>query len=117
MFNPDAATGTDASGQNYVFIRYAEVLLNFAEALNEAEGPTPEVNSALNKLRERSNVPALATGLSQGEMREEIRRERRVELSFENKRYLDNKRWKIAEEVMGKPRHNMVIRNTRPSDN
>lgn len=115
--NSDAPPGTDASGQNYVFIRYAEVLLNFAEAANEAEGPTGEVYAALNKLRERSDVPPLQAGLSQDEMREEIRRERRVELSFENKRYFDNKRWKIAEDVMGKPRHNMVIRNTKPADN
>lgn len=115
--NPDAAPGTDASGQNYIFIRYAEVLLNFAEAANEAEGPTGEVYAALNKLRERSEVPPLQPGLSQSEMREEIRRERRVELCFENKRYFDNKRWKIAEDLMNKPRHNMVIRNTKPADN
>jgi len=91
--------------------------LNFAEAANEAEGPTAEVYAALNKLRERANVPPLQAGLSQSEMRDEIRRERRVELCFENKRYLDNKRWKIAEDVMGKRRHNMVIRNTKPADN
>jgi hypothetical protein len=51
-------------------------------------------------------------------MREEIRRERRVELCFEYKnRYMDNKRWRNAEIVMNTPRHNMVIRNSVPSDN
>ena len=109
--NPDKAPADDASGQNYIFYRYAEVLLNFAEAQNEATGPTAEVYDAINKIRERSGIPPLEQGLSQDEMREAIRRERRVELAFENKRFFDIKRWKIAEVVMNQPRHNMVIRN------
>jgi hypothetical protein len=115
--NPDAAPADDASGQNEVLYRYAEVLLNFAEAQNEATGPTAEVYDAINKIRERGNIPPLEPGLSKDEMRDAIWRERRVELCFENKRYWDNKRWAIAEEVMGTQRHNMVIRNTNPSDN
>ncbi len=115
--NPDAAPAEDASGENYIFMRYAEVLLNFAEAQNEATGPTAEVYDAINKIRARGDLPQLEQGLSQDEMREAIRRERRVELSFENKRYFDNKRWKIAETVMNERRHNMVIRNSKPSDN
>lgn len=118
MLNPDAATGGALSGQNYVFYRYAEVLLNYAEAQNEAVGPDESVYNAINQIRKRGDLPDLQPGLSQDEMREEIRRERRVELCFEYKnRYMDNKRWKIAEVVMNTPRHNMVIRNTVPSDN
>lgn len=115
--NPDKAPANDASGQNYIHYRYAEVLLNFAEAQNEATGPTPEVYDAVNKVRERGNISALESGLSKDEMREAIWRERRVELAFENKRLFDIKRWKVAEVVMNEVRHNMVIRNTVPSDN
>ena len=115
--NPDAAPANDASGQNEILYRYAEVLLNFAEAENEVNGPTAEVYDAINKIRERGNIPALEPGLSKDEMRKAIWRERRVELCFENKRYWDNKRWRIAEQTMGNQRHNMVIRNTNPSDN
>ncbi|WP_303919344.1 RagB/SusD family nutrient uptake outer membrane protein [Draconibacterium sediminis] len=115
--NPDAAPADDASGQNFVYYRYAEVLLNYAEAQNEAVGPDASVYSAINKIRARGGIPDLEEGLSQEEMREAIRSERRVELCFENKRYHDNKRWKIAEQTMGTQRHNMVIRNSVPSDN
>jgi starch-binding outer membrane protein, SusD/RagB family len=117
MLNPDRAPGNNASGQNWVYYRYVEVLLNFAEAQNEATGPDPSVYEAVNKVRNRSGLPDLQQGQSKDEMRTAIWRERRVELCFESKRYLDNKRWKIAEDVMGKPRHNMVITNTVPEDN
>ncbi|MDO6515944.1 RagB/SusD family nutrient uptake outer membrane protein [Zobellia uliginosa] len=115
--NPDAAPGNDASGQNDLFYRYAEVLLNYAEAQNEAVGPDQTVYDAINKIRNRSDLPDLPAGLSQDEMRDAIHTERRVELCFENKRYYDNKRWMQQEEKMGVARHNMVIRNTVPSDN
>ncbi|PWJ57359.1 putative outer membrane starch-binding protein [Dyadobacter jejuensis] len=115
--NPDAAPGNDASGQNYVFYRYAEILLNYAEAQNEASGPDATVYEAINKIRKRSKLPDLTTGLTKAQMREAIRRERRVELCFEDKRFLDSKRWAIMPETMGKPRHNMVIRNTVPANN
>jgi len=117
MLNQDAAPGNDASGQNYIFYRYAEVLLNYAEAQNEASGPDPSVYDAINQVRKRSNLPDLQPGLSQEQMREAIHRERRVELCFESKRFWDNKRLAKTEERMGQPRHNMVIRNTSPSDN
>ena len=115
--NPDAAPGNDASGQNDLFYRYAEVLLNYAEAQNEAVGPDQTVYDAINKIRNRSDLPDLPSGLSQDEMRDAIHTERRVELCFENKRYYDNKRLMQQEETMGVARHNMVIRNTVPSDN
>ena len=115
--NPDKAPGDNASGQNFIFYRYAEVLLNYAEAANEASGPGALVYDAVNKIRNRAGLPNLATGLSKEQMREAIYRERRVELCFEDKRFLDTKRLAQNEEVMGTPRHNMVIRNTKPADN
>jgi hypothetical protein len=115
--NPDAAPADDASGQNDVFYRYAEVLLNYAEAQNEAVGPDATVYAAINKIRNRSDLPDLEPGLDQDAMRIAIRSERRVELCFENKRYYDNKRWQQQETTMGVARHNMVIRNSVPADN
>lgn len=114
--NPDAAPGS-ASGQNDVFYRYSEVLLNYAEAQNEAVGPDASVYDAINQVRNRSDLPNLETGLSKEAMRDAIHSERRVELCFENKRFYDNKRLKTAEVVMAVPTHNMVIRNSVPSDN
>src|SRR5690606_11415536 len=115
--NPDAAPADDASGQNDVFYRYAEVLLNYAEAQNEAVGPDATVYAAINKIRNRSDLPDLEPGLDQDAMRIAIRSERRVELCFENKRYYDNKRWQQQETTMGVARHNMVIRNSVPANN
>jgi hypothetical protein len=87
------------SEQDWILIRFAEVLLNYAEATNELSGPTPEVYDAVNRVRTRDgvNMPPLAVGLSKEEMREKIRNERRVEFAFEGMRYRDIKRWKIAE--------------------
>jgi hypothetical protein len=59
----------------------------------------------------------LESGLTKEQMRQIIWKERRVELCFESKRYLDNKRLAKAAERMGVARHNMVIRNSKPDDN
>lgn len=117
LLNSDAPPGNNASAQNYIFYRYAEVLLNYAEAQNEAFGPDQSVYDAVNSIRTRSDLPVLPSGLTKEEMRDRIHAERRVELSFEGKRYFDNKRLAQAEEKMGNPRHNMVIRNSQPADN
>ncbi|GAA3935848.1 RagB/SusD family nutrient uptake outer membrane protein [Chitinophaga oryziterrae] len=84
--------------QPWIYLRYAEVLLNYAEAQNEAVGPDATVYAAINQIRQRSSVnqPALVAGLSQTEMRDAIRRERQVELAFEEHRFYDVRRWKIA---------------------
>lgn len=55
-------------------------------------------------------MPALPDGLSQDEMRQRIRNERRVELAFEEHRYWDVRRWKIAPEVLGAPLMGMNIK-------
>jgi hypothetical protein len=115
--NPDAAPAGDASGQNDVFYRYAEILLNYAEAQNEAVGPDATVHDAINKIRNRSGLPNLPQDLDKDQMRDIIHSERRVELCFENKRFWDLKRLRVAEDVMNKRIHNMVIRNSSPSDN
>jgi starch-binding outer membrane protein, SusD/RagB family len=87
-----------AGNQPWFYIRYAEILLNYAEAQNEAVGPDASVYDAVNQIREREsvNMPPLPAGLSQSQMRDAIRIERRVELAFEEQRFYDVRRWKIA---------------------
>jgi hypothetical protein len=82
-------------------IRYAEVLLNYAEASNEYDGPTALVYNAMNAIRQRAglNPYQLPAGLSQADMREAIHNERRIELAFEEQRFWDVRRWKIAEQT------------------
>lgn len=80
--------------------RLAEILLNYAEAQNEASGPDAAVYDAINQLRTRAGLPNLPSGLSQSEMTDRIRHERRIELAFENHRYFDLIRWGIAEQVL-----------------
>ncbi len=79
--------------------RLGEIYLNLAEAANEAYGPTAEVYEAVNTVRARVNMPQLPDGLSREEMRERIRRERRVELAFEEHRIWDVRRWKILDKT------------------
>ncbi|MDQ6477059.1 RagB/SusD family nutrient uptake outer membrane protein [Dyadobacter sp. LHD-138] len=100
------------SSANFVIFRYAEVLLNYAEAQNEATGPDASVYEAVNKVRARSELPALKTGLTQEQMRVAIYRERRVELAFEEKRWYDLMRLKLAEKNLNGTLHAMVIEQT-----
>jgi len=93
---------------NPIVIRYAEILLAYAEAQNEAVGPDPSVYEALNTLRSRPsvNMPEIQNGLSKEEMRELIRLERRIELAFEGLYYSDIRRWQTAEVVNNGPIYN-----------
>lgn len=90
------------SDQDIVLLRFADVLLMYAEAQNEAAGPDAGVYAAVNRVRARPGVamPPLPAGLSKDSMRTRIRQERRSELSFENLRYFDLKRWRIAKDVL-----------------
>lgn len=88
------------SSANSILFRYAEVLLGYAEAQNEASGPDQTVYDAVNLVRSRSNLPPLSSGLTKEEMRSEIYNERRVELAFEEKRWYDLIRLKIAETTL-----------------
>lgn len=78
----------------YIFMRYAEVLLNYAEAsieLNELA----DARDAINEVRERAGMPDI-TETDQATLRDLYRNERRIELAFERHRYWDVRRWKIA---------------------
>lgn len=95
--------GGSGSDQNWQELRYAEVLLNYAEAQNEAlTTPDQTVYAAIEQIRQRAGLSPyqLPAGLTKQQMREKIRHERYVELAFEQKRYWDLRRWKIAEQVL-----------------
>ncbi|AMR31077.1 hypothetical protein A0256_06395 [Mucilaginibacter sp. PAMC 26640] len=97
---------------NYIIFRYAEILLSYAEAQNEAVGPDNTVYEAVNKVRTRSNLPGLPVGLSKDQMRGYIHRERRIELAFEDKRWFDIRRWLITtgtNGVLTSPEYGMKI--------
>ena len=78
------------SGTDYIVFRYAEVLLNFAEAAFEL-GKSGDALNAVNQIRSRAGIAAL-TSVN----REKIRHERKVELAFEGHRYWDLRRWRTA---------------------
>ncbi len=96
----DPAVPSNADGTNTILIRYAEVLLNFAEATNEVSGSTAAVYDAVNSIRSRAGMPDLPAGLSKEQMRDRILHERRVELAFEGDRFYTINRRKLAEVVM-----------------
>ena len=99
---------TQASTIDRPVLRYAEVLLIFAEATYELNGSISDadLDLTINRLRQRGGVAKLtnafatANGLT---MRDELRRERRVELAQEGFRYWDLIRWKTAEIELPKP--------------
>ncbi|HEY0608679.1 MAG TPA: RagB/SusD family nutrient uptake outer membrane protein [Chitinophaga sp.] len=97
--------------QPWIYLRYAEVLLNYAEAQNEAAGPDATVYTAVNQVRQRSSVnqPALPAGLTQTQMRDAIRRERQVELAFEEHRFYDVRRWRIANVTENVPAYGVDV--------
>ncbi len=88
---------------NMILIRYADVLLMYAEAKIELNEIDPSVYDAINAVRGRPSVemPPITTGKSQAELREIVRNERAVELAFEGLRLFDMNRWKIGEQKAG----------------
>lgn len=85
---------------NIMLVRYAEVLLMYAEARIEQGKVDSEVVDAINEVRERAGIEGIEEGLSQEELRYIVRQERKVEFPFEGIRYFDIRRWKIAEKVI-----------------
>jgi len=78
----------DNSPMNFPVLRYADVLLMKAEALNEL-GQTIEAEAYLNRIRNRAGLDDIQTGLSQAQFRQAVLKERRMELAFEGQRWFD----------------------------
>jgi hypothetical protein len=104
---------------NYPIFRYADVILSYAEARNEyLDQPDASVYQVLYDLRLRAGIAkGTVAGYSHGlknvmtkdEMRTVIRNERRLELAFEEHRFWDLRRWKLAETVLNQPLAGMKI--------
>ena len=118
----DWKNSQNVSNRQQALFRLAEIYLNYAEALNECEArDVDEVLKYVNKVRERAGLPGYGDGpefimLKSKEkeaIRELIRRERRIELAFENHRFYDVRRWKIMEET-DKCIYGLNISATRP---
>ena len=99
-------------GKDAVVIRYAEVLLTYAESMNELHGLSSEAFDAVNQVRKRVGMPILQNSDAskptycgtQDELRQRIRNEWRVEFALEGgKRQWDIRRWGIAKEVLNAP--------------
>lgn len=107
-FNVDDWTISGAATVDRILMRYAEILLIYAEAKFELNGniSDADLNLTINALRTRVGMTAKLTNAfvtaNNLSMREEIRRERTVELALEGFRYDDLIRWKIAETVLPK---------------
>ncbi|RYY30461.1 MAG: RagB/SusD family nutrient uptake outer membrane protein [Sphingobacteriaceae bacterium] len=106
MMDPNAVANdfTHVSQRCWPLMRYAEILLNYAEAANEYEGPglpSGNVYTAVESIRQRAGLVGyrLPLGLSQSAMRTYIQNERRIELAFEEHRFWDVRRWKIADQT------------------
>ena len=96
-FTTTTATQTD---QDYVHLRYADILLMYAEAKNEVSGPDATVYAAIDQVRGRTGIAMPPTDQvkygTKETLREYIRHERRIEFALEGQRYNDLKRWNIA---------------------
>lgn len=94
-----------SADRNFPVLRYAEVLLSYAEAKIELNQIDDAVYNAINLVRERAGLPDVdkAKNGSQATLRELVRRERRVEFAYEGLRRMDIIRWGIANEVLNQP--------------
>ncbi|MCD8164688.1 MAG: RagB/SusD family nutrient uptake outer membrane protein [Bacteroides sp.] len=117
----DVKNGRMPSRSALIF-RLGEIYLNYAEALNESDPGHPDILLYVNKIRERVGLRGYGTNegdiflksSTQEAIRQLIRAERRVELGFENHRYFDCKRWKIAIETDGGDFWGMNVDAGRP---
>ena len=105
---------------NWVAYRWAEVLLNYAEAMNEAYGPDAvpagfamSARQALQQVRDRAStkLPRVIAS-DKYSFRDAVKHERRVELAFEDHRYWDLLRWKDAMDVLNKPVLGVAVTKT-----
>ncbi|MFA5416955.1 MAG: RagB/SusD family nutrient uptake outer membrane protein [Bacteroidales bacterium] len=102
-----APASTTTADHYWPVFRYAEILLNYAEAMNEAFPANSQYTDgtygrsaewALNKVRSRALINEVS-GLNYANFQKKVRNERRVELAFEDHRFWDIRRWKIADET------------------
>lgn len=86
------------TNDNWPVLRYADVLLMLAEAINEQSGPVSDAFTYLNRVRQRAGLSAL-NGIDKAAFKTAVLKERRLELAFENWRWFDLKRTMTPEEL------------------
>ena len=96
---------------NFIVLRYADILMMYAEAQNEATGPSSDIFDQLDKIRDRVGMPHISRSLGKDALRTEIRHERRIEFAGEGLYYNDIRRWKTAETVMNATIQNYAGKN------
>ncbi len=124
----NAVTSTQTSVEYYPFpiMRLANLYLMYAEALNEYGGPTEDVFTYVDLVRERAGLPGVRESWAMHStnpnkpdtktgMREIIHQERTIELAFEGKRFWDIRRWKKIQELNDQPK-GWNIRGETPED-
>jgi starch-binding outer membrane protein, SusD/RagB family len=93
--NPNSQAG--AEEPDFILIRYADVLLSLAEAINENSGPTAEAYDLVDQVRTRAGIPPLARGLSKDQFKDALFLERRYEFAGEAHGHFDSQRhWEWA---------------------
>jgi hypothetical protein len=113
--NAENTTSYEDHYRDWIYFRYADVLLSYAEAMNEFSGPSTDVLAAVEKIRERAglNPFTINAAILKDSLRALIRNERHKEFAFEEIRYWDIRRWKIAEHVYNdQPLHGISITQT-----
>lgn len=95
---------------SWPYLRLAEFYLSYAEALNEV-GRTSDAYQYINMIKDRVNMPHLASGLSQDEFREAVLRERALEFGYEEVRFFDLVRWK-RDDIFRKKLQGLDIRKS-----
>ena len=113
---PESILSVNHSGssyRNWIIFRYAEIILNYAEALNEDGGSREDVLNILQPLRDRAGLTAKLVNRTdlqtQDEIRNFIRKERTVELAFEDHRAWDVRRWNVAEKALARPIYDIDV--------
>lgn len=122
-------TDCQSSGTDYIDIRLAEVLLNYAEAAVEV-GKLDEAFDVLKQIRNRAGINETSTdpelkgmlyglnpNMNQIEMREAVREERFIELLFEQKRLWDMRRWMIYDQMNGQEKRHALVLNKKADGN
>lgn len=115
----ETSTSYSNQGHHVILLRYAEILLNHAEALNESGGAVAAIIDNLVLVRKRAgilpganNLYGLSQTLTKDQLRAIIQNERRIEFAFEEHRTWDLRRWKLAEVELNKPiRGVQIIKN------
>jgi hypothetical protein len=97
-FHVESARGNGVGDENWTLLRMPEVMLIYAEAINEVSGPNTKAYAQINAIRSRAKLPALS-GLSQDAFRTAVWKERYHELAYENKAYFDIQRTRQTYDV------------------